>query len=202
MNSLKGFTLIELLVAMAIFAVLAALAYGTLSQTLLSSEILTNRMTRLEDIQRSVRMLTNDLHQLSPRPVRDQVGNNLRPAMDTSFQSGFAIELTRSGWSNPVSLPRSTLQRVGYRIEENELIRYHWYSLDRTLNTDPVSQVLLTDVEGLEFRFLLNEDEFTDRWPPPDITPELVARLRPRAVEIILLLFDEGRIRRLIEVAP
>ena len=109
---------------MAIFAVLAAFCYGTLSQTLLSAEILNDRMDRLQALQRTMRMLTDDLQQLAPRPIRDELGDNLRPALDTGFQSGFALELTRGGWSNPVVLPRSTLQRVGYRIEEEELVDF------------------------------------------------------------------------------
>ncbi len=198
----RGFTLIEVLVAMAVFAVLAAFSYGTLSQTLLSAEILNERMDRLQALQRTMRMLNDDLQQLAPRAVRDELGDNFRPALDTGFQSGFALELTRGGWNNPIVLPRSTLQRVGYRIEEEELTRYHWYSLDRTLNNEPASLLLLDGVEGIEFRFLMGEDDFSDQWPLPDRPQELSLRERPRAVEVTLLLADEGEIRRLIEITP
>ena len=59
----KAFTLIEVLVAMAIFAIMSALAYGTLSQTLLSAEILNDRMDRLQALQRTMRLLTDDMYQ-------------------------------------------------------------------------------------------------------------------------------------------
>ena len=202
MKQARGFTLIEVLVAMAVFAVLAAFCYGTLSQTLLSAEILSERMDRLQALQRTMRMLTDDLQQLAPRPVRDELGDNLRPALDTGFQSGFALELTRSGWSNPIVLPRSTLQRAAYRIEEDELVRYHWYTLDRTLSNEPVGVALLDGVEGVEFRFLEGNDNYSTEWPPIGRPGPLGVRQRPRAVEITLLLAEEGEIRRLIEVAP
>jgi len=202
MRRTSGFTLIEVLVAMAVFAVLAAFAYGTLSQTMISAEILSERMDRLQALQRTMRMLTDDLQQLAPRPVRDELGDNLRPALDTGFQSGFAIELTHSGWSNPIVLPRSTQQRAAYRIEDNELIRYHWYALDRTLSNQPVSVTLLDGVESLQFRFLVGDNDFSDQWPPLNRPGALGARQRPRAVEILLTLEDEGEIRRLVEVAP
>lgn len=198
----RAFTLIEVLVAMAIFAVLAAFAYGTLSQTLLSAEILNDRMDRLQALQRTVRMLTDDFQQLAPRPVRDELGDNLRPALDTNFQTGFAIELTKGGWSNPVVLPRSTLQRAAYRLEEDELVRYHWYTLDRTLASEPVGAVLLDGVEGIQFRFITESGDESDRWPPATRPGALGARQRPRAVEVILRLTDEGVINRFIEVAP
>ena len=198
----RAFTLIEVLVAMAIFAVLAAFAYGTLSQTLLSAEILNDRMDRLQALQRTVRVLTDDLQQLAPRPVRDVLGDNLRPALDTGFQTGYAVELTRNGWSNPAVMPRSTLQRAAYRLEDDELVRYHWYALDRTLSNEPVGVTLLDGVESIQFRFITANGDSSEQWPPLNRAGPLGVRQRPRAVEIILQLTEEGEINRLIEVAP
>lgn len=202
MRRLAAFTLIEVLVSLALFAVLAALAYGTLNQSLLSAEILNDRMDRLQAIQRTVRMLADDLQQLAPRPVRDELGDNFRPALDTGFQSGFAIELTRGGWSNPIVLPRSTMQRVGYRIEEDELVRYQWFTLDRTLSNEPTGVTLLDGVESIQFRFAGSNGEFSDQWPPLSSEGAGGIRLRPRAVEFIVRLEDEGELTRLVEVAP
>jgi len=198
----RGFTLIEVLVAMAIFAVLAAFSYATLSQTLLSAEILNDRMDRLQALQRTMRYLADDLQQLAPRPVRDELGDNFRPALDTGFQTGFAMELTHGGWNNPVVLPRSTLQRAAYRLEDDELVRYFWYPLDRTLSNEPVGVVLLDGVESLQFRFILDSGDVSEQWPPVGRLDQFGTRQRPRAVEVILRLVNEGEIRRLIEVAP
>ena len=197
-----AFTLIEVLVALAIFAILSALAYGTLSQTLDNAQMLGERMDRLQAIQRTMRFLAEDFQQLSPRPVRDQLGDNFGPALTTSFQSGFALELTHGGWRNPIVLPRATLQRSAYRIEEDELIRYHWRVLDRTLSNEPIGVTLLEDVESIVFRFLQASGDWTEQWPPQNRPGPLGARQRPRAVEVVLTLADEGEIRRLFEVAP
>lgn len=198
----KGFTLIEVLVAMAVFALVAALAYGTLNQTLLSAELLSDRMDRLQALQRTVRMLTDDLQQLTPRPIRDELGDNYGAALNTGFQTGFAVELTRAGWSNPMVLPRSTQQRAAYRIEENELVRYHWNVLDRTLSNEPIVVSLLDGVESLQFRFYRSDEDFVEQWPAQNATGTGSVRSRPRAVEFILTLEDEGEIMRLVEVAP
>jgi general secretion pathway protein J len=198
----RAFTLIEVLVSLAIFGILAAFAYGALGQTLAASELLTDRMERLQALQKTVRLVSEDFLQLSPRPVRDELGDSLSASLDTDFQSGFALELTRGGWSNPVVLPRGTLQRVAYRIEENELIRYHWRVLDRTFSNEPVSVPLLDGVESILFRFLQANGEWTEQWPPNNQTGPGRARQRPLAVEVILTLENEGQITRLIEVAP
>ncbi len=197
-----AFTLIELMVAMAIFAVLSALAYGVLNQTLLNSEILSDRMDRLRAIQKTVRLISDDFMQLVPRPVRADFGEGFSAALTTNLQSVYAIELTRGGWSNLIVLPRGTLQRAAYRLEENELIRYHWNVLDRTLSNEPSAVALIDEVDSIVFRFLQTNGEWTDTWPPANSPGPTGFKLRPRAVEMVLTLQGEGELRRLIEVAP
>ena len=199
---LAGFTLIELMVAMAIFGILSALAYGVLNQTILNSEILSSRMERLEAIQKTVRTISDDFIQLAPRPVRQDIGEGFSASLTTDIQSVYAVELTRGGWSNLIVLPRGTLQRAAYRLEENELVRYHWNVLDRTLNNEPVAVVLLDGVESLVLRFLQSNGEWTELWPPANTSGPTGFRRRPRAVEMVLTLQGEGEITRLIEVAP
>ncbi|HLU06909.1 MAG TPA: type II secretion system minor pseudopilin GspJ [Woeseiaceae bacterium] len=198
----SGFTLIEVMVALAIFGMLAAIAYGTLGQTLANAEILTDRMQRLQSLQQTVRYLSEDFMQLAPRPVREDLGDNFGPALHTDVESDFAVELTHGGWSNPATLPRSTLQRVAYRLEEGELVRYHWTVLDRTLSNEPAGRVLLDEVDSILFRFMQDNGDWSEQWPPENRPGQLGLRQRPRAVEITLVLADETEIRRLIEVAP
>jgi general secretion pathway protein J len=197
-----GFTLLEVLVAMALFALMAAMAYGTLNQTLLSADILSDRMNRLQALQRTVRMLSDDLQQLAPRPVRDELGDNYDPSLSTAFQSGFALELTRGGWNNPMVLPRSTMQRTAYRIEDDALLRYHWNVLDRTLSNEPIVVTLLEGVESLRFRFFQTNADYIEQWPPENLNGPTNGRLRPLAVEFVLTLENEDEITRLIEIAP
>lgn len=198
----KGFTLIEVLVALAVFGVLALLAYMTLGQTLFNADLLTERMDRLQAVQRTMRYLGNDLLQAAPRPVRLELGDTLGPAVHTELGAEFVLELTHGGWSNPAGLPRGTLQRSAYRIENDELVRYHWTVLDRTFTNQPIATVLLDGVEGLYFRYLQVNGEWSEVWPPQGPQGAVAVRTRPRAVEIVLSLVDEGEIRRLLEVAP
>jgi len=199
----RAFTLIEVLVALAIFGVMSLLAYAALGNSLSSAQLLTERMDRLQAVQRAMHFLTSDLMQASPRPVRNEYGETLSPAVLTTLSGEFALELTHGGWSNPVGLPCGTLQRSAYRLEDDELVRYHWNVLDRTFANEPVATVLLDNVESLLFRYSQDNGEWTEVWPPTD-NPDAAgfARSRPRAVEIILTLADEGEISRLIEVAP
>jgi general secretion pathway protein J len=198
----RGFTLMEVLVALAVFGVVSILAYAALGQTLSNADLLSERMERLQAIQRAVRFLDSDLMQAVPRPVRDVLGDGYEPAIRSSLSSEFALEVTHGGWSNPAGLPRSTLQRSAYRIEDGELIRYHWRVLDRTINNEPIATVLLDDVDSIVFRYLQTEGDPLEQWPPIGAAGPGANRLRPRAVEVVLTLADEGEIRRIVEIAP
>ena len=199
---LNGFTLIEILVAVAIFGVMSMLAWGALGRSLSNADLLTERMNRLQAIQRTVRYLSSDLTQATPRSVRDELGETRMPAMLSSALGNYTIEFTHGGWRNPAGLPRGTLQRTAYRLEEDELVRYHWRVLDRTYANEPVATVLLDNVSSLSFRFYTDNGDATDVWPPQDGSGFSDLRIRPRAVEILLTLPDEGEITRLLEIAP
>lgn len=205
MNGLRaaGFTLIEVLVAVGIFSIMALMAYGALGQSLSNADMLTERMQRLQAIQRTMQYLSADLMQAAPRPVRNELGDAQQPAVLSSLAGDFALELTHGGWGNPVGLPRGTLQRSAYRIEDGELVRYYWTVLDRTYANTPVVAVLLDEVDSLVFRFYDDNGDASDVWPPQNSAGGVGnVRARPRAVEIILSLPDEGEITRLLEIAP
>ena len=202
MKRLRGLTLIEMLVAVFVFAVLATLTYQALARSLQHSEVLTASMNRVQDIQLAMRFLESDLLQTAPRPVRDELGEQLLPAIRSDASSQFALEVTRGGWSNPAGLPRSTQQRIAYQLVDGELSRYHWYVLDRTFSNEPIQTVLLGDVDAILFRYMRTNGEWVEQWPPVAAATGVNPQNRPRAVEIVLSLADEGEITRIVEVAP
>lgn len=200
-RSSDGFTLIEVLVAMAIFGVLTILAYMSLGQTLANADMLTERMDRLQAVQRTMRYLSNDLAAASPRPVRSELGDTYLPAVMVSPANDFALAVTHGGWSNPAGLPRSTQQRSVYLLEDGKLFRVYYNVLDSTYSNNAISTEILDGVERLEFRLQQDNGEETNQWPPIGAQGASADLLRPRAVEIILTLEGEGEIRRIIEVA-
>ena len=195
----QGFTLIEVFVAITVFAVMTGLAYLSLGQTLSNADMLNERMDRLRAIQRTVSYLSSELLQTVPRTVRDELGDAPVPALTSSFGGEFSLQLTRGGWPNSAGVPRSTLQRAAYRIEDGELLRYHWNVLDRTVNNTPIVTVMLDEVDSLTFRFLVGDDDWSDQWPPLSPGGPISSSL-PRAVEILLVLADEGEISRIVEL--
>jgi general secretion pathway protein J len=194
-----GFTLIELLVAMAIFAVISALALGGLSTLVTQQTLAKAEMIELADLQRAIRMMTGDFAQLSPRVVRDTLGRSTEPYLSSYGAGDYLVRFTHGGWRNPARFPRGSLQRVQYRIEEEELLREYWPVLDHPLGMEPRSQTLIGGVEEAKIEYLDEDQKWHEQWPPLALTGT-IAPPRPLAVRISLTLAGWGEIERLVEI--
>jgi general secretion pathway protein J len=197
----RGFTLVEVLVAMFIFAILAVMAYGGYNQLSRQDEIVDRNANRTRAVQSTIQRMSEDLAMLEPRPVREPLGDSIDPALRADKRTETLVELTRSGWSNPAGVTRSTLQRVAYRVQDNKLERAYWNALDRTMSAEPTSVVLLDQVRTVSLRFMDQNQSWHEQWPPLGYSGPDALRLRPIAVEITLDLEDWGKIVRLVEVS-
>ena len=200
-QSPHGFTLLELLVAVAIFSVLSAMAYGGLRNVIDNSQQTDLAMQRLQEVQLAVLKISRDFSQMTQRSIRDEYGNR-QDYLLSGVGGDIFIEFSRNGRRNPAELQRSHLQRVAYKLEENQLYRLDWPHLDRPQEMQPYESVLLTDVEAVSIRFLDTNNEWHDQWPPlnanlqaGDIN-ELLS-----AVELTLELTDWGEIMRIYRIS-
>jgi len=199
-NKSLGFTLIELLVAISIFSILSALAYSTLSQTLITGDILTKRTDRIQSLQRTMRLIEHDFIQLAKRPIRSEIGNTYIAALTTHPSNTYPIEFTRHGWSNPLTLNRSTLQRVAYETIDDKLIRYYWNVLDKTYSNQIIKDELTNNIEEIKFSFMKDDNEWINQWPPIEFIDEQALTILPKAIRVNINFSDIGQIYRLIEV--
>jgi general secretion pathway protein J len=209
-----GFTLVEVLVAAAITAIVAIISYASMSQVVSSVEVLRESADRTLEINRAWMIISRDIAEFVPRQARDEFGQS-EPALSGGEGARFMFSLTRAGWHNPNGHPRSNLQRINYRVEDEILWRDIYYVLDRASETEPVSVELMHDVEYMELRFLssLERLEFESRstnidssdWATDwvaDISQPNVQTPVPVAVEIRLLLKDWGEMRRVYALPP
>ena len=148
--------------ALLVFSVVALLSARLLSQSIDNQSNLQDRGQRLAEIHRAMRVIQRDILQLSRRKIRDAQGEEL-PALIVSDQG--VIEFSRVGWRNPLRQPRSEVQRVGYRWQDEKIIRGYWLTLDRSYDAEPAYQTLLEDVETIEFFAVDQLGNEHNQWP-------------------------------------
>lgn len=178
---MRGFTLLEVLVAVSITALIGVASSQLLGNVIDTKQATDIRSEKLASLQRFNMVIGRDIEQIINRSIRDQYGDTQEALL---LDNGdYPIEFTRVGWRNsPVATdPRSELQRVAYRAEnidsdvcesarlrlqswgvlepEGEcLVRYFWPVLDRASNSEPLAQVVLEQVEGLEIEVLAQQE--------------------------------------------
>lgn len=211
----RGFTLVEVLIALAITAFVATIAYTSLANVLNSLDTLRGNSDRSYEVNRAWAILSRDLREFANRPIRDEFGE-VEPAMTGGELARFPLSFTRLGWHNPNAYPRSNLQRVNYRLEDEALWRDIYYVLDRTGSTQPESVKLLDGVEFIDITFLgaldaleverggttVDTRNWVDNWVA-DFGQQAAQDLEPPvALAITLQLADWGEMRRIYALPP
>ena len=203
----SGFTLVEVLVAMAITALISMMAYTGLSSALSGAESMRVAATRAHEINQALSMLSRDLRQAVNRPVVDEFGQ-LSPALSGGELAPDALALTRAGWHNSTGAPRSTLQRVRWWLEDDQLWRGYFPVLDRTAGTEAVETTVLDDIARFEVRFLpslsviesdrndvIDRRNWQDNWIADLSRPGQLPK-PPAAVEVVMEVVGLGEVRR------
>jgi len=191
-NSHSGFTLIEMIVAVAISAVMMAIGYTGLNQTIKTASQVSEANLRLSELQFGVAYFNQDWMQVSPRKIRNQYGDE----ENNIIIEDNSIVFTRSGWTNLLQRPRSELQRVQYLVIDRNLVRRHWRSLDQGIAEEPLATVLIHDVESFEVSFINPAEVEIPDWPN-EVTQNIG---NPIALKIKLEVAGMGEIRRILEV--
>lgn len=187
----RGFTLLEVLVALVIFALLTLAAQAIFQGVLRNNSVTKAKILRLNELSFAMQQLENDFTHGVARTRRESAERN--PAVFVGAEGllesrGDGVTFIRNGWFNPdARLRRSELQRLGWRLQGDQLERLSWLYPDSLPGTQPHRAVILKSVRQFRLRYYRN-GSWTSRWTT---THQL-----PQAVEVTLELSDHGSVTR------
>ena len=177
-----GFTLIELLVAIAIFAVLSALGWKIFDYLIKVKDRNVIHEENLGQLQGAYQQIQRDTLQIVPISARS--GEEIEPALGLDNQK---LSFSKTGVTDPLKQGLSPYERIEYvyNPQEKKLYRLKYSNLNRNNSEQPLSSVLLADVD--QYRIdALNPTEL-DRWPNDMIKNE--GQL-PRGIKIKVTIRD------------
>lgn len=178
----KGFTLIELLVAIAIFAVLSALGWKIFDYLIKVKDRNVIHEENLGQLQGAYQQIQRDTLQIVPISARS--GEEIEPALGLDNQK---LSFSKTGVTDPLKQGLSPYERIEYvyNAQEKKLYRLKYSNLNRNNSEQPLSSVLLADVD--QYRIdVLNPTEL-DRWPNDMIKND---RQLPRGIKIKVTIRD------------
>ena len=193
----RGFTLLEILVAMAIFTLIGLAGNAVLTSVLDSNKLSKQRTEHLNNLRRAMLTLERDILQATPRSVRIEGQNTsivMSGARDLLESEGDGLAFVHGGWHNPQQmLPRSTLQAVGYRLQEGRLEKLYGNYVDNIIGYEPKVRVLLEEVEDFQVEYLLadQDDPKNNKW-----SESYKGTTLPKALAIEITDTHFGKIRR------
>lgn len=189
----SGFTLVELMVALFIFGIISAAGVSLLRFSVDSQTASRDVLADMGAIRRMNAALTSDLGQIAPRPARDLAG-----ARQNAFFGGGGVDgdvlisFVRRGWSNYDGDPRSSLQKVDYRLVDGTLQRRAYPYVD---GSEAIADaILVSGVESIVLRYR-SDGEWRDRWDPT------LATDLPDAVELTVVIEGLGPVRQLFQTS-
>jgi len=194
----RGFTLLEMIVAISIFAVIAALSYGTLNRTTTIANNLNTHFSKAATLQIFFLQLHRDIVGIVNRPVRDGVGDPEAAFLANPDQPPATGELLRITTSNvdPSSDSYQHLVRVAWRLRNNKLFRVQWQVLDRDQDSIELSRMMLDKVENVTLQYFQERKDA----PPAAVSEWFRKSTLPKGLEISITV-NGVKYRRVFFVA-
>lgn len=184
----SGFTLIEILIALAVFSVLAVLAYSGVSHMATTKQVLDADNRKWRELTTVLARFEEDFAQAANRKWRDEGGTEqaaMRGGAGPVDANGAQLELVRYDGDR--------LTHMGYRLRDDHLELLLWNNLDLGPRVAPTALPMLDHIKSFTPRFIDNNGQSQLVWPQGGQTADNL----PRGVEITLTMDTGETITRL-----
>lgn len=180
----RGFTLIEVIIALSIFSIMAVISSTVLYTTFNARDKTMEHSVRLSKLQVAFVLIERDLSQIVNRPVTI---HSIAHASVIGLID--KINFSRGGNINPLFEKKiSSIMRVQYYLNNNNLIRSNEMAVDRAEPKAPQTEIIIRDVLELKFEYINKDGRVTEQWYTNNL---------PKAIRLTLNLKDWGKISQI-----
>lgn len=183
----RGFTLIELLVAIAIFALLSALGWQVLDHLMRIQQRNSQHEQVVEELQNAYLQIQRDSVQVVA--LSATISDQKQAAVYLNRQQ---LSMSKTGVTDPLKQGNPPQERVeyAYNADEKKLYRLKYRYLDRLQGDQPLSSVLLNDVDQYEVS-ILNPEQL-NMWPAAFVHPNDTRGLKaiPKGIKFKFSIHD------------
>lgn len=197
-HKMQGFSLMELMIALAIFAIMATLAYAGLDSVMRADQANKQQLTQLKQVQRAFLFIEKDLRQLQNRVVTTAYSQTKAAFINENIDENL-LEVSVGGYANPAGIARSSIQRVRYVLVDDHLQRWVWQYPDYPESDDPLKISLLAQVERVSFLAFDQKGSGDQNQAALDSSSSSQI---PTAIEVSIEHKQLGELTRLIAVYP
>ncbi|QIO08626.1 type II secretion system minor pseudopilin GspJ [Acinetobacter lanii] len=161
-----GFTLVELLVAIAIFAVLSALGWKVFDYLIKVKDRNAMHEENLGQLQEAYLQVQRDALQIVP--LTAHVAGQIQPALLLNNQQ---LSFSKAGVTDPLKQGNSPFERIEYQYnaQDKKIYRLKYPNLNFNVSAQPLSSVLLSDVE--QFQITVLNPNALNQWPEASTDP-------------------------------
>lgn len=191
-----GFTLVEILIALTILAILATITSTALHHAFSTREKVSREAERLNTIQIAITLIQRDSQQATTRAIRSQ-DMHLFPAF---IGKGNYLEFTRRGLANPRDeRKQSTLKRIAWLCQKNQLLRRGWEALDTPDRNKYRDRIVLDNLKKCQFAYLNHNLQILPEWQDNVLKQNQQLEKLPKAI-LLKIINDWGKMHYLLVI--
>ena len=169
----KGFTLIEIIISLIILSLILLISSNILSSALNYQSSTNLKLKNINELNLASTILRRDLRQAVNIPSRDFFGNFEAGTFNGNYTNK---SISFNTFINDISINTSSVKKVLYYFNDNNLYRRQYYASNPYLIDDYFESILIKDITSLKFSFM-HEKRWYNTWPVEEITSKKIPTL-------------------------
>jgi len=169
----KGFTLIEIIISLIILSLILLISSNILSSALNYQSSTNLKLKNINELNLASTILRRDLRQAVNIPSRDFFGNFEAGTFNGNYTNK---SISFNTFINDISINTSSVKKVLYYFNDNNLYRRQYFSSSPFKNDDYFESILLENISDVNFTYMY-ERRWHNSWPIGEISSRKIPTL-------------------------